>query len=484
MSATTPTHARSSRSPGSLSALARKFADVPDRRISPSAKGRTAVETPTNLRKGLGGAAENPQPLFRRILPGPHHLSRDAVSRNQRLRLIGALLVVTREGRFTEATVTELARLAGVSRRAFYEQFANAHELRLAAFDAVAADLLARMSPSAALPADPRVRALAVAERVMAAVAVEPGALRLLAAGAALDDGVRARTLLTVAAATLRKGLLANGESIPSLLGSAIVAGAYQMLVAFEGTPVTLSDVCDALAGWLSLLSAREISELADPDGEYELASTLKTDGVARPAGEFEQWVLDSALRAAITFGPDVGASAAAIADMAGIQIDTVLACYGSGEDCLACALARFEAHALDGARNAAASASVTAAGAAVAAEAACRELLCKLVPIAPGARNADVSPATLRTCNEPAGLALKRLVAATIAEACGLAAAGAPTDTAIGAGLWHLATSTAARALAHRALIVRYMTFLVLAPRLCAGMAVREIAREGAARA
>jgi AcrR family transcriptional regulator len=70
----------------------------------------------------------------RRLPPGPHGLSPELVSRNQRERLIAAMAEVCGEGGYAEATVAEVARRAGVSTASFYRQFKDRRECMLASF--------------------------------------------------------------------------------------------------------------------------------------------------------------------------------------------------------------------------------------------------------------------------------------------------------------------------------------------------------------
>jgi len=73
--------------------------------------------------------------MYRRLPHGPHGLNREAVARHQRTRLYGAMIEAVHKAGYTETTVAHVIALAGVSRRAFYEQFANKEECFLATYD-------------------------------------------------------------------------------------------------------------------------------------------------------------------------------------------------------------------------------------------------------------------------------------------------------------------------------------------------------------
>jgi TetR/AcrR family transcriptional regulator len=77
-------------------------------------------------------------PLYKRLPHGPHRLDRDEVILHQRARIHGALVeAVARDG-YQGTSVKQVIGLAGVSRRSFYEQFANKEECFLATFDLIA----------------------------------------------------------------------------------------------------------------------------------------------------------------------------------------------------------------------------------------------------------------------------------------------------------------------------------------------------------
>jgi AcrR family transcriptional regulator len=66
-------------------------------------------------------------------------MDRDEVARNQRARLYGGMIESVSQRGYNGTTVAHVIGLAGVSRRAFYEQFANKEECFLATYDIVVA---------------------------------------------------------------------------------------------------------------------------------------------------------------------------------------------------------------------------------------------------------------------------------------------------------------------------------------------------------
>ncbi|HEX4186616.1 MAG TPA: helix-turn-helix domain-containing protein [Solirubrobacteraceae bacterium] len=77
-------------------------------------------------------------PLYKRLPPGPHRLERAEVLRHQRIRMHGAMVEAVAANGYEGTSVRQIIALAGVSRRSFYEHFANKQECLLATFDAIA----------------------------------------------------------------------------------------------------------------------------------------------------------------------------------------------------------------------------------------------------------------------------------------------------------------------------------------------------------
>jgi AcrR family transcriptional regulator len=97
-------------------------------------------------RSGGLGVTRSIAPMYQRLPRGPHHLGPEEVARNQRLRMYGAVVeAVARDG-YADTSVKQIIGLAGVSRRAFYEQFANKQECFLATFDLIAARAVKRIN--------------------------------------------------------------------------------------------------------------------------------------------------------------------------------------------------------------------------------------------------------------------------------------------------------------------------------------------------
>jgi AcrR family transcriptional regulator len=82
------------------------------------------------------GFAELPDELaLGQLPPGRHGLPRSFVVRNQRLRIVAALLRMLPRHGYAETTIGHITKEARVSRAAFYGQFAGKEECFLEAYD-------------------------------------------------------------------------------------------------------------------------------------------------------------------------------------------------------------------------------------------------------------------------------------------------------------------------------------------------------------
>jgi AcrR family transcriptional regulator len=77
--------------------------------------------------------------MYRRLPHGPHGMDREDVARHQRARLYGGMIESIAERGYRATTVAHVIGLAGVSRRAFYEQFSNKEDCFVATYDIVVA---------------------------------------------------------------------------------------------------------------------------------------------------------------------------------------------------------------------------------------------------------------------------------------------------------------------------------------------------------
>jgi AcrR family transcriptional regulator len=95
-----------------------------------------------------------PDPI--RVLPrGRHAAPRDVVTRSQRERLLAAISAAVAERGYARTAVADVLAGAGVSRKSFYEQFANKEDCFLAAYDLGVDRVLQAIDDAIATAADP-----------------------------------------------------------------------------------------------------------------------------------------------------------------------------------------------------------------------------------------------------------------------------------------------------------------------------------------
>jgi AcrR family transcriptional regulator len=81
----------------------------------------------------------SPVPHAQPLPRGPHSLTREQVATNQRRRILDGMIDAVGAKGYAASTVSDVIKRAGVSRKAFYEHFANKEECFLATYDAIAA---------------------------------------------------------------------------------------------------------------------------------------------------------------------------------------------------------------------------------------------------------------------------------------------------------------------------------------------------------
>src|ERR1700709_2016347 len=116
-----------------------------------------------------------------RLPAGRHGLPRSFVAHNQRLRILAALLrVLPRQG-YADTTIGDVIQEAGVSRAAFYQQFADKEECFLEIYDLASQWLCQRVERSAAAESEGPGRVRAGASEALLLLAGNPALGHLIA---------------------------------------------------------------------------------------------------------------------------------------------------------------------------------------------------------------------------------------------------------------------------------------------------------------
>jgi AcrR family transcriptional regulator len=185
----------------------------------------SAVSDPARLRPRSNGHG----------LRGRHGLSPAVVARIQRERLLKAMVAVVAEEGYHDSSVEKVVVRSGVSRRTFYELFANREDCFLAAYDEVAASALAVVEDACRRGSSPGDR---VERPVRAFVEFWAGhpeeACTCIEEVLAAGHGGRARHAETVArlARMLERPLreLRGARGLDPLAARAFVGGIYELI--------------------------------------------------------------------------------------------------------------------------------------------------------------------------------------------------------------------------------------------------------------
>ncbi len=166
---------------------------------------------------------------------GRHGLSRSFVERNQRERILGAVVEVAGACGYAGLTVRDVISHAGVSRRTFYEHFENKEEVFIAAYELVVGRLANEVAAAARLGRSWTERVTLGLATFLRRFASEPALAHLcvvevLAAGA---PGLAGRAAaLEAFRAQLQPGLreAPDGLPVPALATETAIGGAHEVV--------------------------------------------------------------------------------------------------------------------------------------------------------------------------------------------------------------------------------------------------------------
>lgn len=121
-----------------------------------------------------GGRAE------RRLPTGPHGIPAEVVARNQRERLVAAIVEVCAERGYAGTSVAEVTKRAGVSTVTFYRQFAGKRDCMLAAHRQLLGRLLEEVDRARGAESGEEAKARVAIRAVLSLLAADPPSARLL----------------------------------------------------------------------------------------------------------------------------------------------------------------------------------------------------------------------------------------------------------------------------------------------------------------
>lgn len=185
-------------------------------------------------------------------LPGGRHgLPRSFVERNQRLRIVSAMLRVLPRRGYAETTIGHITREAGVSRSSFYGQFESKEECFLVTYDMAAEWVCARVEAAAAADRRWTARVRAGVSEAARLLAANPDVAHLVAVEA-LQAGPAARRRRQACIARLADALRSGrpGAELPVDFEELLVGGTLSLIARDldAGRLENLPDAADDLA--------------------------------------------------------------------------------------------------------------------------------------------------------------------------------------------------------------------------------------------
>jgi AcrR family transcriptional regulator len=309
----------------------------------------------SRMQADRGGANEAPAPLYQRLPHGPHRLGTEAVLHNQRTRMHGAMVEAVAINGYERTSVKQVVGLAGVSRRSFYEQFANKQECFLATYDLIATRGADRVSAAyRGARGDGEQRMQAAFGELGQAISDNWNSANL-AILEAPKAGAPALLRLRRASATFEQMLSGCFEhsSEPSPLPAPVIRGIAGGLHAAlsnclrEGTAQSAPAVTEEMFRWTLLFQTPGAKQLAERlseraraalvQGRKAPSTTARESSRAGRRDERKQ-LLEHALRLAVVEDYHE-LSAPQIADAAGVPIDAFFELFEGKQECFLAAL-------------------------------------------------------------------------------------------------------------------------------------------------
>jgi TetR/AcrR family transcriptional regulator len=278
-------------------------------------------------------------PLYKRLPRGPHQLGKGEVAENQRLRMYGAMVEAVATNGYGRTSVKQVVTLAGVSRRAFYEQFANKQECFLATLDLIASRTMDRIAATYRSTEGALDERLSAALRTFAEIVQEdPKGSRLMLVDAP-SAGPAGWKRLTKTLTAFEKRFAASFSQapdagpLPEPVARAIVGGLRRATFVrlLEGRSDEMPGLVEHMLSWTLAFKTA---------GPSPLRARLRDAPVeARPAGEDDRArLLRSALELAALEGYG-NLTPIRIVDEAGVSIDTYFSLFDNMEACFLAAI-------------------------------------------------------------------------------------------------------------------------------------------------
>jgi AcrR family transcriptional regulator len=279
-------------------------------------------------------------------------MAREEVARNQRARLYGGMIESVSQRGYQGTTVAHVIALAGVSRRAFYELFANKEACFLATYDIVIARTHKRMRDAWCEERGWANRMRSATKTLLDDIAESPKGPRLVLVDA-LGIGPSARERMQLAAFTFERLVTGASQVAPDGVGFArltsrgIVGGVRQIIFRrlLEGRERELYTLTDEVLDWAEAYrspAAARLSVLrsvASRQPPSPAAFLQREDHRTRALGAIVQLTLDEG------YAPLTDPQIAQFADM---STEAFHEQFTNKEACLLTVLDEFAAEAID----------------------------------------------------------------------------------------------------------------------------------------
>lgn len=292
------------------------------------------------------GATQAITPLYKRLPKGPHGITATQVVHHQRIRMHGAMIEAIAARGYGGTSVKHVIGLAGVSRRAFYEQFSNKEDCFLETFDLIVSRAIKRSNAAY------RGASGSLEERMEAAFAAFVGELQsnskalhlVLVDAPSAGPGARRRLRRTTG---MFEGLLAqtlserdrSGE-LPQPVVRAIVGGLRRVAhvrLRDERTE-EMSGLTEEMLRWTLMFddpAARKLAPRPCANEPFPSHAQLPADEEAQdPRERLQRAMINLALRERYE---DV--NSLRIVDEAGVGLDVFLSEFGDKETCYLAAM-------------------------------------------------------------------------------------------------------------------------------------------------
>jgi AcrR family transcriptional regulator len=199
------------------------------------AKG-TAKGGAKRVKAKAGGDPTPPAESSPRLPAGRHGLPREFITQNQRERIITAMVDTVAERGYNATTVAHITKAASVSRRTFYEHFADKEACFLAAYDMVADHIRASMRAAAESFGEWPQQVRAALATMLRFLASEPELARLcmvepVAAGGEIAARHRASMQGFVAILKAGRPEHSGGRPLPEATEETLVGGIVSLIV-------------------------------------------------------------------------------------------------------------------------------------------------------------------------------------------------------------------------------------------------------------